>query len=257
MVALVLAVSLAVTSYWGWVPLGIASAVLVAALAYGWPRLTDSPQPRATSAMLLVFGVLGMTASWLAEGPPYLEWLPVLTGVGLLWAFVQNLMRGIEASNAVANVAAQVAGLVVTLSACSWVAAIKLPGDREIIVIGLISIILAQCAKALPFQARYTTALALALGVAGAQIGYLLIPSSDPRLVVILPYGFIMGGLVAALDQLMGLVAEAPFHAGSVHKVRRRDKARRWGVQISLGAAPIAMAGIAVYLMERIPGLLN
>lgn len=53
-VALGLAVGLGVTSFFGYGPLAAAAAVLVAALAYGWPRLTDSPQPRATGVMLLL-----------------------------------------------------------------------------------------------------------------------------------------------------------------------------------------------------------
>ena len=66
--------------------------------AYGWPRLTDSPQPRATSIMLAVFGGAGVVATVLAEEGPFLEWLPILVGMGLLWAFVQNLTRGLGAS---------------------------------------------------------------------------------------------------------------------------------------------------------------
>ncbi len=256
LVALVLAVALAVTSFMGWAPLAIASALLVLALGYGWPRLTDSPQRWTTSLMLMLFGLLGMTASWLAPEPPFLEWLPVLTAFGLLWAFVQNLLRGIEAQHAVVNVSAQVAGLVITLSACSWVAAIKLPGDRSIIVVGLVSILLAQCATALPFPARYTSPLAVAMGSIGAMLAFALMPSDDPRLLVIMPYGLVMGGLVAALDRVLGMIAVAPYQSGSLRQNAMRSKAREWGVQLSLGAAPIAMAGIVVYLLERIPGLL-
>ena len=74
--------------------------------AYGWPRLTDSPQPRATSIMLAVFGGAGVVATVLAEEGPFLEWLPILVGMGFLWAFVQNLTRGLGASHATVNVSA-------------------------------------------------------------------------------------------------------------------------------------------------------
>ncbi|WAL39971.1 ammonia permease [Brevibacterium sp. BRM-1] len=255
LVALGLASAQAVTSFLGWGPVVLASLLLVLALGYGWPRLTDSPQRWTTTLMLMLFGLLGMASSWLAKAPPFLEWLPVLTAMGLLWAFVQNLARGIEARHAVANVSAQVAGLVVTLSACSWIAAIRLPGDRSIIVVGLVGIILAQCATALPLPARVTSPLALVMGVAGAMLAFAVVPADDPRLFVIVPYGMVMGGLVVALDRLLGMIAVAPYQAGSLRQNAVRSKARQWGVQLSLGAAPIAMAGVVVYVLERIPGM--
>ena len=74
------------------------AALVMLVFAYGWPRLTDSPQPRATSIMLAVLGGAGLSATVLAEAEPFLEWLPTLVGIGLLWAFVQNLSRGYGAT---------------------------------------------------------------------------------------------------------------------------------------------------------------
>src|SRR5699024_356576 len=99
------------------------------------------PAAAATSIMLALFGVAGLVAAWRDSAAPYLDWLPVLAGLGLLWTFVQNLTRGIGASYAVANVSAQVSGLVIVLSASTWVAAITIPGDKEAIVIGLAALI--------------------------------------------------------------------------------------------------------------------
>ena len=90
LVALVLAIALAVTSFLGWGPVVFASLLLVLALGYGWPRLTDSPQRWITTLMLMAFGLLGMASSWLAAAPPFLEWLPVLTAMGL--RFAENIV---------------------------------------------------------------------------------------------------------------------------------------------------------------------
>ena len=98
------------------IPVALATAALVGVLAFGWPRLTDSPQRWLTSIMLFVFGLAGMGSTWMSIYPPHLEWLPLLTGLALLWAFVANLARGIEASNAVANVSAQVALSLIHIS---------------------------------------------------------------------------------------------------------------------------------------------
>ncbi|WP_220086043.1 hypothetical protein, partial [Burkholderia multivorans] len=95
--------------------------------------------------MLALFGLAGLFAAWQDDTAPYLDWLPVLAGLGLLWTFVQNLTRGMGASDAVANVSAQVAGVVIVLSASAWVAAATVPGDKEAIVVGLVAIIAAQC----------------------------------------------------------------------------------------------------------------
>lgn len=253
LVALGLGVTLAVTSSLGYGPIAFASGLLVFAFAFGWPRLTDSPQPWVTSFTLGGFGFAGMLATWLAVAPPYLEWLPVLAGLGLLWSFVQHLARGIEASHAVANVSAQVAGIVITLSACTWIASLRLPGNHSAIYIGLAAIFLAQCATALPWPARYTSPMAVFAGVVGAGIAHVFHPLPMVSLVVALVFGMVLGVIVAATDRILGLIARARFQATSLNEARGVTKARTWGVQLALGAAPIALSGVAVYALHRLP----
>lgn len=253
LVALGLGVTLAVTSSLGYGPLAFASGLVVFVFAFGWPRLTDSPQPWTTSFTLGGFGFAGMMATWLAIAPPYLEWLPVLAGLGLLWAFVQHLLRGIEASHAVANVSAEVAGIVVTLSACTWIASVRLPGNHSPIFIALAAIFLAQCATALPWPARYTSPLAAGAGLVGAVLAQLLHPKASPSVVESLLFGLILGLIVAATDRMLGLIARSPFQARNLQEARGVSKARTWGVQLALGAAPIALSGVAVYAFNRLP----
>lgn len=253
LVALALGLTLAVTSLLGYGPIAFASGLLVFAFAFGWPRLTDSPQPWTTSFTLGGFGFCGMLATWLAVAPPYLEWLPVLAGLGLLWAFVQHLVRGIEASHAVANVSAEVAGIVITLSVCTWVASVRLPGNHAAIYIVLSAIFLAQCATALPWPAKYTSPLAVAAGLVGAALGHTLHPHPTVGLMVSLIFGVICGLIVAATDRVLGMIARAPFQARSLSEARGVTKARTWGVQLALGAAPIALSGAAVYALQRLP----
>ena len=47
-VALVLVLALSASVYWGYTLFLLATGLIVLGVAYGWPRLTDSPQPRAT-----------------------------------------------------------------------------------------------------------------------------------------------------------------------------------------------------------------
>ncbi|MGO2035754.1 MAG: ammonia permease [Brevibacterium sp.] len=257
-VALALALALSASVYWGYTLFLLATCLIVFGVAYGWPRLTDSPQPRATSIMLFLFGLAGLLAAWRDSSAPYLDWLPVLAGLGLLWTFVQNLTRGLGASDAVANVSAQVAGVVISLSASTWVAAITVPGDKEAIVVGLISLIAAGCMTALPWPAIYTSPLAVAMATAVAGIlSFSIFPEaiSWPLALIL---GAIMGLLVAAVDRMLGLVAYAKYQAVSleiaqnIELKKNVEKARSFAVQLALGATPIALGGVVVYSLERI-----
>lgn len=257
-VALVLVLALSVSVYWGYTLFLLATGLIVLGVAYGWPRLTDSPQSRATSIMLALFGVAGLVAAWRDSAAPYLDWLPVLAGLGLLWTFVQNLTRGIGASYAVANVSAQVSGLVIVLSASTWVAAITIPGDKEAIVIGLAALIVAQCMTALPWPAIYTSPLALAMSTAVAGILSVLVFDDSISWPAALVLGVIMGLLVAAVDRMLGLIAYAKFQAANLEAAqnielkKNVEKARSFAVQLALGAAPIALGGVVVYALERV-----
>lgn len=256
--ALALAVALGVSVYWGYTLFLLATGLIVLGVAYGWPRLTDSPQSRATSIMLALFGLAGLFAAWQDNTAPYLDWLPVLAGFGLLWAFVQNLVRGIGASDAVANVSAQVAGGVIVLSASTWVAAITVPGDKEAIVVGLSALIAAECMTALPWPAIYTSPLAVAMATAVAGIMSVLVLDSGLRWPVALVLGAIMGLLVAGVDRMLGLIAYAQYQASNlaiainIESKKNVEKARSFAVQLALGAAPIALGGVVVYALERI-----
>ncbi len=235
------------------IPVALATAALVGVLAFGWPRLTDSPQRWLTSIMLFVFGLAGMGSTWMSIYPPHLEWLPLLTGLALLWAFAQNLARGIEASNAVANVSAQVAGVVVTLAACSWAASFRLPGDESAIIIGLSAIFLAQCASILPFPARYTSPLAIIAGLVGALIAYSAWWYPTQTLVSASIMGVLLGGLVAAVDRALAPIAVGRFHARSPRRSPNRSKVREVGVNLTLGGTPIALGGVVVYIFDQLP----
>lgn len=244
--------------YWGYTLFLLATGLIVLGVSYGWPRLTDSPQPRATSIMLALFGFAGLFAAWRDDSAPYLDWLPVLAGLGLLWTFVQNLTRGMGASDAVANVSAQVAGVVIVLSASTWVAAATVPGDKQVIVVGLAALIVAECMTALPWPAIYTSPLAVAMATASAGIVSVLVLDSTIGLPIALVLGAVMGLLVAGVDRMLGLIAYARYQATNLELAqnlaakRNVEKARSFAVQLALGATPIALGGVVVYALERI-----
>lgn len=252
MIAAVLVVALGATTLIGDETFVVATVLVVAVLAWGWPRLTDSPQPRMTFIMLLVMGGTGLASVWFEREAPYLEWLPLIAGLGLLWSFVQHLVRGIDASHAVANVSAQVTGVVIVLSVGSWLAAMRITGDREAILVGLTAILVALVATAMPFPARYTSPLAIISGgLSAAAVSALLVDGAiGPAISGVL--GVAMGVLVAAVDRLLGLIAYSRYQATEVGGRDLASKARSMAVQVSLGAAPVALGGVLVYVIERI-----
>jgi hypothetical protein len=253
-IALCLTLGLGGSALFGFSVFTPAACLVVLGVAYGWPRLTDSPQPRSTSIMLALFGLAAIGTTWVSEASPHLEWLPTLAGIGLLWTFVQNLARGMGASHAVANVSAQVAGLVISLSAAAWVAAYRLPSDNGTVLAGLVAVVLALAATALPLPARFTSPLAMAVGVAGALGASLAVGDFDLGLVAAGVLGLIMGLLAAAVDRLLGLVADSRYQAAQLASARGTEKARHFAVQLTLGAAPIALGGVVVYVLTRILG---
>lgn len=257
-IALALALALGASVYWGYTLFLLSTVLIVLGVAYGWPRLTDSPQPRATSIMLALFGLAGLFAAWRDHSAPYLDWLPVLAGLGLLWAFVQNLVRGLGASDAVANVSAQVAGGVIVLSTSTWVAAITVPGDKEAIVVGLMALMAAECMTALPWPPIYTSPLAVAMATAVAGISSVLVLDASVGWPLALVLGAVMGLLVAGVDRMLGLIAYAQYQAANleiaqnIESKKSVEKARSFAVQLALGAAPIALGGVVVYALERV-----
>lgn len=251
-VAVCLTAALLASSSVGFAPYAGASLLLALAVAYGWPRLTDSPQPRATAIMLSLFGFAGIASAWLSEGQSFLEWLPILAGLGLLWTFAQNLVRGIGASDAVANVAAQVSGLVITLCAAVWVSAIRIPGAEWPIYIGLVSVACALAGTCVPGKRVIRWVCAAVLPVAaGLGLGLVFGLTGVP-LVSAMCLGLALGILVLAVDRMLGLVADSRFQASELRRARRRDKVHRFGVQLTLGSTPIALGGVVVYVLERV-----
>ena len=76
--------------------------------------------------------------------------------------------------------------------------------------------------------------------------------SGSVTLLVSLVLGGAMGLLVAAVDRMLSIMAVAKFQAVRIQRERRRDKARRFAVQLAVGATPVALGGTVVYLLERI-----
>ncbi|GAB3063418.1 ammonia permease [Sediminivirga luteola] len=265
LVTAVLAIALSLAIYAGPLPFALATAGVVIVLAYGWPRLTDSPQPRLTSLMLFLTGMAGLVSVWFSDHITPLVWLAPVAGGALLWTFIQHLARGIDASHAVANVSAQIAGAVIVLCVGTLLAALLVPGDRTIILVGLVSLTAALAAIALPWPALYTTPLALGVAVLAGMATGAVAGEGAAGWLVSGVLGAVLSALVVAVDLLLGQVARSRYQgpedadeASQGHGASDRlltktlTKTRRLGVQLALGAAPVALSGVVIYMAERV-----
>ncbi len=244
--------------YWGYTLFVIATGLIVLGVSYGWPRLTDSPQPRATSIMLALFGLAGLFAAWQDDTAPYLDWLPVLAGLGLLWTFVQNLTRGMGASGCGrqrlrAGRRRRHRALREHLGRGGHRARGQ-GGDRR----------RPRRDHRRPVHDGAAVAGDLHLPARGRDVdgGRRHHVRDHPRQQlhvadrVIL--GAVMGLLVAGVDRMLGLIAYAQYQAANlelsqnIELKRNVEKARSFAVQLALGAAPIALGGVVVYALERI-----
>lgn len=101
------------------VSLGVGPAVVVVGLlgvlaSVGWVVLLDVPSPRSAAAVLAVGAAAVAATVGLTAGEPMLRWLPATVAVGMILAFVQQLVRRDGRRRLTSGVAGTVAGLALT-----------------------------------------------------------------------------------------------------------------------------------------------
>ncbi len=95
--------------------------LLALGLAAGWAQLLDAPTPNGVRAML-VLGALLVTGTLAAtDGPQRLQWLPVAVAVGIIGAFLQQLLRTDGRARLTFGVAATSSGLATMASGAALV----------------------------------------------------------------------------------------------------------------------------------------
>src|SRR6478672_6306025 len=74
----------------GFVALAVALGGLV--LAWGWPVLLSLPSPRGTTGVLAAGTLLLAGTALLTKSDPFLQWVPAAMAVGVVIAFLHQLM---------------------------------------------------------------------------------------------------------------------------------------------------------------------
>lgn len=76
----------------GWL-LAVVALLVVAGIAWGWPTLLTLPSPRGSSGVIAATGLVAVVVVATTPGGASLERLPVVLGLAVLAACVQQLLR--------------------------------------------------------------------------------------------------------------------------------------------------------------------
>src|SRR5690349_799134 len=156
--------------------------VLALALAWGWPLLTGSFTPAATTLVLAVSGV----AIVLSAVRQDLLWVPAAVAFGIVLSFFGQLVRSSGRKGLVLTLLSSFGGLVVVASATSAVVAANSDRGQAVAVVALAAVgaavvgdLLAGAralARALPLVALVVAVVAAL--VAAARVGQVGVPEA-------------------------------------------------------------------------------
>jgi hypothetical protein len=228
------AAGVAAAAFAGQLPLVAVAGLLTVVLAVGWPLLLDLPNPLGSGVVIALGGLGSVLSVTVSSGAMLLWQVPTVVALGVLLAFVAELLRQDGRLRLVESVTGTVTGLLVVSAASGWVAALRAPGDTALVITGAAALAVSAAVSAVHLGVRTGAVVTTTAGViAGAAVGSVMPGLS---LVPGLALGFATGLLVAALHVLLDGVA-------SLRRV------------LASGAAivlPVLVGGILVYVVGRV-----
>lgn len=228
-----LALSVATGPVQAAVALGFAGAVL----AWGWPVLLDSPNPRVTSGIIGAAAVLIAAATGLTDSEPYLRWVPVALAGGLMAAFFHQLFRRDGRERLTYGMAVTVSGLALASAGAPLAVLPYYPRGAQYAGVAGAVVVVAALVELLGRWAawrRWMLAVVLAAGAATGAAAAALV-TGIPLLVAAF-----LGVLVAAVSHALRRVLGALPSADALQ------------ARMSSGAASVLVVGVVVYLLARV-----
>lgn len=223
-------------SHLGTGPLLVSTLVLVVALAVGWPRLLHLRPPGTAGFVVALTGVAAVGVVAATPDDPVLRNLPYVVAIGVLLAFVSELVRTDGRPALVENLSGVVSGVVVAVACSGWLAAGRTEVGTSLVVCTAAALAVAAVVCAAPLGGWVGHAIATALATATGGVIAALLPQLD--LAPGLACGILAGVLVTSLDELLG-------HLPVVR-----------GFRASLAAAvlPVAAGGVLVLVVAGLVG---
>lgn len=201
----VAAVLMAVAAFLGTLPLFIATALVMAVFAYGWPELLDLPSKWGSRIVLGLTGLGTLIASYTLDSG--ISALPFVVVVGVVMAFISEMLRTDGRLHLVQSLVGVVGGVVVMASAGGWLATAQDANGVALVVAAAACLAAASAVSgALPWHGWLNVVLTVVVAVgAGAAFSAAL-----PHLSVVHGAwaGLVAGILIAALFVLFDQVSE-------------------------------------------------
>ncbi|NHN55505.1 hypothetical protein G9U51_06885 [Calidifontibacter sp. DB0510] len=212
--------------------LTLALVVCGAALAWGWPVLTDAPSPRGSSWVLTVgvaaVGIVTMTAR--DQGGP--RWLASALAIGLAVAFLHELLRPPPRARLVASISSAALGLIVLGGGSFYLESLVDFAGRRVVLAALAGVALGAVADAALHRSRGLAEWALPIGlVLGGAAGFGIAQATGVQWNVVLVAAMAAAAVGHGVRWLLGSLpgaVEAP-------------------AAIALGVGPVLLAGIVPY----------
>lgn len=147
-------------------PMAAAAAVLVAALAWGWPTLLALPGPRGVTGMVAGAGLVCVLVVATTPGGASLERLPAVLGLTVLAACAHQLLRRDGRPRVVDALGGTLLGCALAAAAACWTTLPAMVGGREVAAVTIFAaLVIAVLLAPVPRWWRAVTVAAL-LGVA-------------------------------------------------------------------------------------------
>lgn len=208
--------------------------LLVAVVAFGWPKLLDRPVSAHTVGVPLAAGVVALVAQQLEKGYETLPWTPLVVAASLVVSFAYLLAKPAARVGIVATIVTVAAGVVVTTSATGWLGLMARSDGKAIGIVAGAATAGAVVVAAIPGPRLMVAPLTIAAGVG---VGYLA--SGMDRIplngVAGIAFGAAVGIAVAGVNTVV--------HRMSVHSVTAK---------VAGACAAVALAGTSAVVTTEI-----
>lgn len=230
-----LAALVALSAYSGSAVLAAAVALAVLAAALGWPALFELPGPRGSGVVIAVTGFAGIALALAVQHRTRpLAWFAGMLALGVLLAFVREIVRRAPRDALVESLTGTLAGQVVAVLAASWLLVPQTTLGSAGVLVAAAALCAARLTTALPWSGAVTGWVGLALGMGAAAVAaQLTVPRQLGAGVLV---GVAVAGVVAGLDRLLTTAAQS----------------RGTAALVASAAAPVAVAGVVTYAIARL-----
>lgn len=230
----VLGAVVAVAGFLDVLPLAAVAAVLVLALAAGWPTLAGLPFTPGAGAVVALGGIGSVVAVTFTPQQPYLQHLALVFAASVVLAFVNELLRRGGRVRMVESVSGTVTGTVLAVSVSGWIATARLDGGAELVVAGAVALAIGSAAVALRGRTPLVYLVTVLAATAGGTLVGWLLPA------VLLVAGAVLGLGVGVLVVAMHALFD------------RLPALDRWLPSVAVAVLPVTVSGLLVYVAGRV-----